>query len=136
MKLFFNLLLLLSLLVSIGTGTTSVWHCLKNNTLSLSLKCAELDKQPEKNHCCAKASTTDVELKDLCCEELEQAKLAPFNLSSDLKLESSPMAILAFNCFNDLDRHTFLRSSYPHSKAPPKAHASPPLFKLHCSFLC
>ena len=136
MKLFFNSILLLSLFVSIGTGTTSVWHCLKNDTLLLGLNCKEVVVKSEKKHCCAKETSTDKAFKSICCEELEQAKLAPFTSHSELQFKSTHLVILAFNHFDDLDQHSLLRYKYPHSKAPPPHLKSPPLFKLHCSFLC
>jgi hypothetical protein len=135
MKFFFNFMLMLSLFVSIGTGTSSVWHCLKNDTLSLKLNCSEAETDTQKDSCCAKKVASKSKLDSICCEELEQSKLAPFNLSSSFGVESTHLVILAFISFEVLDKRPVLSKLHIHSKAPPPSR-SVSTYKLHCSFLC
>jgi hypothetical protein len=135
MKYFFNSMLMLSLFVSIGTGTTSVWHCLKNDTLSLNLDCSEVDTDKKQNSCCAKKVTRQNKLDSLCCEELEQSNLTPVNSSSSFEVQPTQVVILAFINFEVLDKRPTLSKFYIRSKAPPTSR-SISTYKLHCSFLC
>ena len=136
MKYFFNSLFLLGILTYIGAGTVPVWSCLKENKLTLSHHCTEKE---EKNSCCSAETETEKskapKLGVVCCELLDQPWTDTVKKSIDQDSDNEKTLILAYKSFySDLSDEANPSVKQRYKDAPKRG--SPPLYKIHSSYLC
>ena len=134
MKIIFNSMFLLGMLAYIGAGTVPIWNCLKENKFTLTHHCIEKE---EVSTCCSTdaATSTQPTLNETCCELIDQPWISKLKNSFEQNEDLEKNTVLAFKVFSfDFDYDSSPTSNKALKDSPTRG--SPPLYKIHSSYLC